>query len=484
MNNRDAFIDGAWVSLGQRERCRVLNPSTGHEIASVGIATVEDVDRAVSAAARALKSEEWSALEPLKRGELIHLLADEIENFASNFADTIVKEAGIPAIFAADLHVHLPLQFPRYYSALTRSFPFETSRPSEPDARALKSLGPIGVAALIVPWNIPLTGILAKVSPALAAGCTVIIKPSPETPLTAIKFAQAAERVGFPPGVINVILTGVEGTKRLCGHPQVRMISFTGSTAVGREIATTCAQTFKRSALELGGNAAAIVLEDAPIDQFAEALALQSLVMNNGEACVMQRRILVPRSSMSAWSEALAGVVDQLPIGDAVDPTTMIGPMISKAHQERITRYTEGALASGAKLATKHRDLPEGDGFFVSPAVFTDVSPDIPIACEEVFGPVACLIPYDNEGSAVEMANATDYGLSGSVWSADADRAEAFARRIEAGTVWINGTLRLDPAVPFGGIGHSGWGRELGEEGLMEFCEIKSVFRPVEVSPR
>jgi acyl-CoA reductase-like NAD-dependent aldehyde dehydrogenase len=394
-------------------------------------------------------------------------------------AKVIVEEAGIPVAYAQALHVDLPLRFVRYYADLLSRFEFERRQTSAPDAVSFYRLVPAGVAALVVPWNIPITGILAKISPALAAGCTTIVKPSPETPLSAYIFAEAAHCAGVPPGVINVLTADVAGSKHLCAHPGVDMVSFTGSTRTGREIAIACAGSFKKSTLELGGNAAAIVLDDAPIELMAEALAMHGVVMNNGQACVMQRRILVPRHRQAAWVEALSAVLSAAPVGDAADPRTMIGPMISATHRDRVRDYTSSGCHEGASLAVDRNPstFDEG-GFFVKPALFFDVSNDMRIAREEIFGPVACVIPYDDETQAVRIANDTDYGLSGSVWSADPVRATALGRMMRSGSIWINGTLRLDPSVPFGGMRSSGWGRELGPEGLIEFCNSQSLFVP------
>lgn len=479
MDGQQFFVGGAWISPDQPTYCDVLNPSTGQLIECVPMASRADVDLAVAAAKNAFRMPEWSGLSVDDRAAMLSNLADEVELIAADLDSAITAEAGIPAAFCADLHVLLPLQFPRYYAGILPSFEFERRVSSSTDAVGTYRLAPAGVAALVIPWNIPITGILAKLSPALAAGCTAVIKPSPETPLSAYLFAAAAQRAGIPPGVVNVLLTDLEGSKRLCTHPDVHHVSFTGSTNAGREIATACAAMFKRTTLELGGNAAAIVLEDAPFEATIQQLALQSVVMNNGQACVMQRRILVPRRQLSAWTEGLAAAITSLPVGDATDPTTMIGPMISAAHQKRVSSYIEIGLAEGATLATAPRpDLRESEGFFVAPTIFTDVENSMRIAQDEVFGPVACLIPYDDEATAIAIANDTAYGLSGSVWSADSDRAQVVGHQIKAGTIWLNGTLRLDPQVPFGGIGASGWGRELGPEGLLAFCEGQSVFKP------
>lgn len=479
MDGQNFFIGGKWLKPSQPSYYSITNPSTGAIIGTVPLAGAGDINRAVAAAKRGLENPEWSELSAAGRSELLRKLADEVERIATDLASTITMEAGIPIAFTRDLHVLLPLQFPRYYSDLLDSFEFERQVRSGDDAIGIIRVIPAGVAALIIPWNIPITGILAKLSPALAAGCTAVIKPSPETPLSAYLFAAAVERAGIPPGVVNIVLTDLEGSKHLCSHPDVSHVSFTGSTNAGREIATTCASVFKRSTLELGGNAASIVLDDASIETTAQNLALQSIVMNNGQACVMQRRILVPRHQISAWTEALVAVVSSLTVGDASDPATMIGPMISAAHQKRVTNYIKMGFEEGAKLATNPvATFPQNNGFFVAPAIFTDVKNSMRIAQDEIFGPVACIIPYDNEVEALEIANDTSYGLSGSVWSSDTTRAKQIGKEIKAGTIWLNGTLRLDPQVPFGGMGASGWGRELGPEGLLAFCETQSLFMP------
>ncbi|ELB92040.1 betaine aldehyde dehydrogenase, partial [Rhodococcus wratislaviensis IFP 2016] len=318
---------------------------------------------------------------------------------------------------------------------------------------------------------------LSKLAPALAAGCTVVYKPSPETPLIAYLVADAAHEAQFPPGVVNMVTADLEGSERLVSHPDVDMVGFTGSTAVGRRIAQSCAVDFRRHALELGGNAAAIILPDAPAELIAAGLGATGLALNNGEACIAQRRVLAPRERYDEIVAILAAAAAGLPVGDPSDPTTVIGPMITSEHRDRVVDHIEAARTAGAVLAAGGRS-DRDSGYYVEPTVLANVTNDMAAAREEIFGPVVCVIAYDTVEEAVAIAHDTEYGLSSSIWTSDIAAGEAIGRRLRVGSVYINGTLALDPAIPFGGFGHSGMGRELGPEGLDAYCEIQSVFVP------
>ncbi|MGG7099870.1 aldehyde dehydrogenase family protein [Rhodococcus sp. 24CO] len=472
------YVNGVFAPALTKSRISVVNPATGQEFGTVPSCGAEDVDRAVGAARLAFDEGRWHEFSASERAKALDGFADELALRTDDFAHAITREAGFASAVTATSHVGVAIEFVRYYADLTRDSAEADVRWSalaHADVRIRRC--PLGVVAVLVPWNIPLLGALSKIAAALAAGCTVVYKPSPETPLTGYLLAEAADAAGFPPGVINVIPADMAGSQHLVSHRDVDMVAFTGSTAVGRSIAQTCAADFRRYALELGGNAAAIVLDDAPLELVAPGLAMLGVALNNGQACIAQRRILVPRDRHDEIVAALAAAVAALPVGDPTDPTVIVGPLISAAHRERVLNHIRKAQAAGAVVVVGG-GAPDRDGFFVEPTVLSNVTNDMHIAQEEVFGPVVCVIAYDTVEDAIRIAGDTEYGLSSSIWSADLERAELVARRLRVGSVYINGTMALDPAVPFGGFGDSGVGRELGPEGLDEYTEIQSIFVP------
>jgi aldehyde dehydrogenase (NAD+) len=334
----------------------------------------------------------------------------------------------------------------------------------------------VGVVAAIVPWNYPQALAAFKLAPALAAGCTVVLKAAPETALDAMVFAEAAQECGMPPGVLNVVPGGVDAGKHLVSHPGVDKVSFTGSTVAGRIIGEVCGRLLRPVTLELGGKSAAIILDDADLDATMRGLRSVSFV-NNGQTCYLGSRILAPRSRYAEVVEALAALVNGFTVGNPLDKATDIGPVVSARQQERVLGYIEAGKRSGATLVAGGgvpKDQPRG--WFVSPTVFADVDNSDRIAQEEIFGPVLAVIPYDGDADAIALANATEFGLAGTVWSTDAERATEVAREMKTGTVGIN-DYQLDMGAPFGGVKASGIGRELGPEGLDEFFSLKSIYR-------
>jgi acyl-CoA reductase-like NAD-dependent aldehyde dehydrogenase len=479
VSHSDIFVGGEWRAPQSTARLDVFNPSTGRVFGHTPLCSAADVNSAVAAARAAFQSGIWADADPAARADVIERFADILERDADQIARLVALEGGFPLTVASALHVAMPIGFLRYYAQLIRNFAFEELRTETPNAQAYVRHVPAGVAGLIIPWNGPLILSLGKIAPALAAGCSIVFKPSPETPLSAYRIAAAAQEAGVPPGVFNMLPADVEGSERLCNHPDVDLISFTGSTATGRLIGAACAQQFKRCLLELGGNAAAIVLDDAPLDQLAEGLATHSFLMNSGQACIMQRRVLAPRSRYHEVVEALSAVAKAVQVGDALSPDTMVGPMISAAHQSRVLDYIDAGQREGARIAAGG-GRPDGrdDGYFVAPTVLADVDNAMRPAREEIFGPVACVIAYADEEQALRMAADTEYGLSGSVWTGDPERGAAIGRRMRVGSVYINDSLQLHPAVPFGGFGASGIGRECGPEGFAEYCETQSLWIP------
>ncbi|WP_094273130.1 aldehyde dehydrogenase [Rhodococcus sp. OK302] len=474
------YVDGEFTPALTDKRLSVISPATGAIIGTVPACGVADVDRAVTSARTAFDLGVWSSLTGTQRADAIDRIADNLSARAESISALITAEGGFASQFVASTHVDGALKFLRYYASLARQDSFEDIRPSPAiGAQAVVRRQPIGVVAALVPWNIPLLGALSKIAPALAAGCTVVYKPSPENPLLAYLVAEAVDKAELPRGVFNVIPADTEGSRHLVSHPDVDMVAFTGSTAVGRSIATTCAGDFRRYALELGGNAAAIVLEDAPAELIAKGLTATGLVMNSGQACIAQRRVLVPASRYDEVVSILAAAANALPIGDPTDPSTVIGPLITAEHRDRVLEYIKGAEAEGAVIAAGG-NIPDtrDQGFYIQPTILADVTNDMRVAKEEVFGPVICVIKYSTVEEAINIARDTEYGLSSSVWTTDIARAEEIARQLRVGSVYVNGMIALDPTIPFGGFGHSGVGRELGPEGLAEYYQTQSIFLP------
>jgi betaine-aldehyde dehydrogenase len=361
----------------------------------------------------------------------------------------------------------------QFYTELARTFEFEDRRQGMLGP-VLVRREPIGVAAAITAWNTPQFVAISKLAPALAAGCTVVLKAPPEAPLDAYILAEIAEEAGLPAGVLNIVPAGPEASEHLVSHPGVDTVAFTGSTGVGRRIAVACAQLLRPVTLELGGKSAAIVLDDADLNVLAGGLELASF-LNNGEACIAQTRILASRSRYDEVVDVVASVAAGLKVGDPSDPTTGIGPMVSERHRERVESYIALGQQEGAKVVTGGgRPAGQDKGWYVEPTVFRGVSNDMRVAREEIFGPVVVVIPYEDEADAIRIANDSDYGLAGSVWTADADRGLDVARQVRTGTYGINGYL-MDFVAPFGGYKASGLGREFGPEGLLEYLEHKTI---------
>src|SRR5262245_7610590 len=481
MHQRESFfIDGAWQRPASGELVAVRSPASEEPIGAAPRASEPDVARAVAAARRAFESGPWPRMHAVDRADFLTAIAEHLKARRRELADLSVDEAGVPITYARQRE-NGPIATFEYYARLAREFPFRETRKSS-TGRAIVVREPVGVVAAIVPFNGPLMSAAAKIAPSLAAGCPIVFKPAPETPLSAFAVADAAEAVGLPPGVLNIVPADREVGERLVAHPDVERVVFTGSSAGGRRVAELCAPSFKRVTLELGGKAAAILLDDAPLEK-ALAQILPLSFFNSGQACIALSRILAPRARCAEVVEAVADHARQLVVGDPRDEKTQQGPLISARQRERVLALIAAGRAEGAALACGG-GVPSGlpRGHYVEPTVFGGVDNTMRIAREEAFGPLLCVIPYRDEAEAVAIANDSPYGLSGAVFSEDVERGIAVAERVAVGTFGVNG-YALDPSLPFGGRKQSGIGREFGFEGLAEYTELKAIALPAEYEP-
>ena len=467
---RQFYIDGKWVASTQPRDFAVINPATEVQIATISLGSVADVDKAVAAAKRAFDSFSETTIE--QRRELLARIVAVYKAKSQEMAQAISAEMGAPLAFAKAAQVGAGLAHFLEILRVLEHFQFDEVR-----GTTLFRKEPIGVCGLITPWNWPMNQIVAKVGPALAAGCTMVLKPSELAPLSAYLFAQILDEAKVPAGVFNLINgDGPTVGAALSTHPDIAMVSFTGSTRAGVAVATAAAPTVKRVTQELGGKSANIILDDA---NFAAAVkeGAVSCFRNTGQSCNAPTRMLVPKSRMAEASDASKQAAEATTVGDPAAETTNLGPLSGKAQFEKVERLIQKGIDEGAKLVAGGTGRPEGltKGYYVRPTVFADVRNDMTIAREEIFGPVLCIIPYETEDDAVRIANDTPYGLSGFVTSGDLEHARRVAKRIRSGNVHINGA-RPDFAGCFGGYKQSGNGREWGESGLEEFLELKTVF--------
>jgi len=477
MRDHDRFyIGGEWVAPAGSATIDVISPHTEEVIGRVPEGTTADMDRAVAAAREAFDNGPWPQMDPVDRAAAVGRLADLYAAKLGEFADVITEEMGSPITFSQLAQAPQPQMMLSYFAELGKTFTWEDERPGLFGPVTVRR-EPVGVVAAIVPWNVPQFTIMTKLPAALVAGCTVVVKPAPETPLDSYLLAQLIEEAELPPGVVNFVAAGREVGEHLVSHADVDKVAFTGSTAAGRRIGSICGQQLKRCSLELGGKSAAIILDDADLAATIGWLEMASL-MNNGQACVAQTRILAPRSRYDETVDALAEMVAGLAVGDPADPATQIGPLVAKRQQERVEGYISVGQEEGAKVVTGgSRASGKDRGWYVAPTVFADVDPAMRIAREEIFGPVLSVIPYENEEQAIKIANDSDYGLAGTVWTADTDHGMQIARRVRTGTYGVN-MYMIDTCAPFGGYKASGIGRELGPEGLMSYLEYKSIAAP------
>jgi betaine-aldehyde dehydrogenase len=469
------FIGGDWVAPAGTATIDVISPHTEELIGRVPEGTEADMDRAVAAARQAFDHGPWPRMTPAERAEIVGRLSAIYAERQNDMAELVTAEMGSPALFSIFAQAAIPQMVLQYYVDLAGTYTWEEERQGM-QGPVTVTTEPVGVVAAIVPWNVPQFTLMLKLAPALIAGCTVVAKPSPETPLDGYLLADWIEEAGIPAGVINIVAAGREVGAYLVQHPGIDKVSFTGSTAAGRKIGAVCGEQLKRVTLELGGKSAAIILEDADLATTIEGFKIASL-MNNGEACAAQTRILAPRSRYEEVADALATMVSGLTVGDPADYGTEIGPLVAKRQQDRVEGYIRIGQDEGAKLLVGGLDRPHDRGWYVAPTVFGNVTNDMRIAREEIFGPVLALLSYEDEEDAIAIANDSDYGLGGSVWTADVAHGIDVARRIRTGSCGVN-LYSLDANTPFGGYKNSGLGRELGPEGLTAYLEYKSIPRP------
>lgn len=473
-NRQSFFIDGEWQKPASSARIDVMNATTEEIIGSVPDGSEADIDHAVAAARRALKAPSWGGLRAAERAAAMLRFADAIEKRGAELARSVSIQNGMPINVADQLESGFVVAMLRYYATLAKDMVVEESRPSPMGFTSLVRREPVGVVGAIVPWNFPVALSMMKIGPALAAGCSIVLKPSPGTVLDSYILADAAEEAQLPAGVINWVPGGRELGAYLVSHPGVDKVAFTGSTAAGRIIAQECGRLLRPVTLELGGKSAAIVLEDADLGALVQGLPTAS-ILNNGQACFSCTRILAPASRYDEVVDAIAGAVSALVVGDPLERSTQIGPMASAIHRDRVQGYIETGKGE-ARLVAGGGKVGRERGWFVQPTVFADVDNDATVAREEIFGPVLSIIRYDGEDEAVRIANESEYGLGGTIWSTDRAHAVELARRIETGTLGINGYMP-DLNAPFGGIKASGLGRELGPESVSGYQRYKSIYQ-------
>jgi aldehyde dehydrogenase (NAD+) len=463
------YINGEWVEPAGKGMLDVINSTTEEVMGRIPEGTPEDVDRAVAAARAAFDS--WPSTGVGERAEFLQRMSDGLAARQNEIAAVIASEVGMPLPLAAAVQAGLPAKVMGSFAKLLADYKFE-----EQIGNSLVVKEPVGVVGCITPWNYPLHQVVAKVAPALAAGCAVVLKPSEVAPLTAFILAEIADEAGLPAGALNLVTGfGPVVGEAIAAHKDVDMISFTGSTRAGKRVSELASQTVKRVALELGGKSANVILDDADFEKAVRS-GVSNCYFNSGQTCSAQTRMLVPKGRHDEAVRIAKEAAESFTLGDPREGKAKLGPLVSQAQRDRVRDYIKKGIEEGASLVTGGPETPEGlgKGYFVKPTVFANVSNDMTIAREEIFGPVLSIIPYEDEDDAVRIANDTVYGLAGAVWSKDAERARRVARRLRTGQVDINGGS-FNPFAPFGGYKQSGNGRELGRYGLEEFLEVKSL---------
>jgi len=466
---RRHYIDGSWTTSESPARIEVLDPFTEEVVATVPAGTVNDAESAVFAARRAFDG--WSARTVAERAQMLRGVVRELRQRRHELVELMIEELGSPRSAAETVQVDTPIAVLEMICDLAQRIELETR-----DANVVVLREPIGVVGCITPWNYPLHQVIVKIGSALVMGCTVVLKASELTPLSALVLAESIRRAGIPAGVFNLVSgTGLVVGEVLASHPEVDMVSFTGSTRAGTRVAELAARTVKKVTLELGGKSASIVLDDADLVDAVEE-TVRRCFANSGQACNALTRMLVPRANLPEAEVAAVAAAAQLTVGDPRHDSTALGPLVSSMQRDRVRDHIDRAVADGARVLCGGSEPPENHptGYFVAPTVLTDVTPDMAVAREEIFGPVLTIIPYDSTDEALTIANDTDYGLSSAVWGADAATVYDVARRLRSGQVIINGGA-WNFAAPFGGYKMSGLGRESGVWGLEEFLEVKAL---------
>lgn len=469
------FFGGRWEPSAGAERIEVISPHSGQVIGSTPGAVEADVDRAVALARHAFDTTAWPHLAPQERAEPLARLLAAYNERTNEMTEVVIAEMGSPRWFAELAQGPGGAAMLSTFLDAAAGFEWEVQGQGH-NAGAIVRREPVGVVGAITPWNVPQLVIMPKLAPALLAGCTVVIKAAPESPLDALLLAEIVEAAELPPGVVSILVGGREAGEHLVRHPDVDKVAFTGSSAVGRRIAAICGERLARCSLELGGKSAAIILEDADLERTASGLKFASF-LNSGQACVAQTRVLTHRARYSETVDALASMVEGIIVGDPDDADTYVGPLVAERQQDRVIGFLHGAADEGARTVVGGPERPAGvgAGWYVAPTLLADVDNTMRVAREEIFGPVVCVIAYDSEEDAVHIANDSPFGLAGSVWTKDRAHGREVATRLRTGMVGING-FAPDLWSPFGGYKQSGIGREYGPVGLDAYVEYKSIY--------
>ena len=465
------LIDGKWVDAKTGKTFAVFDPSNGQQIAQVAEGGAEDVNAAVAAARRAFEDGPWAKLKPTERGKLVWRLGDALEAHADELAELEALDNGKPIRDARAVDVPFGCELLRYMGGWSTKITGQQIPISAPgDWHAYSIREPVGVVGQIIPWNFPLLMPVWKIAPALAAGCTIVLKPAEQTPLSAIRLGELIEECGFPPGVVNVVTGDGSAGAAIAAHPDVDKVAFTGSTEVGKLIVQAAAGNLKKVSLELGGKSPAIVFPDADLS-VAIPGAANGIFFNMGQCCTAGSRLFVHERIFDKMMTGLSDEAAKLKIGPGLDPETRIGPLVSEEQFQRVTGYLDSGRQEGAEVVTGGAQ----DSGLLKPTVLRNVKPEMKVSCREIFGPVCSLVSYDTLEEAFEQANATEYGLAASIWTRDIGVAHKLARKLKAGSVWINVHNFNDVALPFGGYKQSGWGREMGYEAIELYTETKAV---------